>query len=151
MRGTYTEDGKARDGRVTVLQGLDIVRDLPCDLWRRIRSEEVTQLLLLFIRVRRVAGVGRVSSLTALGSQLFTRVRCCSHLDRARLALEPVRNKDLVLLVIITVRKDICALDSLVEVAEDVVDDENGLGSILGTSNVCDEASVSKCVQRNCV
>lgn len=52
------------------------------------------------------------------------------HLDRARLALEPVRHIDLVLLVVIAVGENIGALDGLVKVSEDVVDNDNSLGCI---------------------
>lgn len=59
-----------------------------------------------------------------------------SPLNRARLAPKPVRNIDLVLLVSITEGEDISTLDSLVKVAKDVVDDDNGLGSIDGAGDI---------------
>lgn len=57
-------------------------------------------------------------------------------LNRARVALKPVRHKHLVLLVLVTVGQDVGALDRLIKVAKDVVDDEDSLGSIRRTSNI---------------
>ena len=56
-------------------------------------------------------------------------------LNRARLALEPVGDEDTVLLGVAG-GQDVGALDGLVEVAEDVVDQNDALGGILGTSDV---------------
>jgi hypothetical protein len=50
-------------------------------------------------------------------------------LNGARLAVEPVRHKDLVLLVVAR-SEDIGALNRLVEIAKNVVDDDNPLGGI---------------------
>ena len=50
-------------------------------------------------------------------------------LNGARLPFEPVRDEHLVLLGIAR-REDIGALDGLVEVAKDVVDDNNSLGGV---------------------
>lgn len=52
-----------------------------------------------------------------------------SPLNRGRIALEPVRDKDFVLLVLAG-RKDVGALDCLLEVTEDVVDDDDSLGGV---------------------
>lgn len=61
--------------------------------------EETTQVLLLLVRLGRVP------------------------LDRAGLALKPIRNEDLVFVVLVRVCQDIRALQGLVEVSEDIVDD----------------------------
>jgi hypothetical protein len=63
-------------------------------------------------------------------------LRASLHLNGAGLALEPVRHVNLVLLVVVAVCQNISTLESLVEVAEDVVDDDNGLCSFLGASDV---------------
>ncbi len=63
-------------------------------------------------------------------------------LDGARLALEPVRDKDLVLLVVAG-GEDIGALDGLVKVAEDVVDDDNSFGGIGRAGDIYRESKAS--------
>lgn len=65
------------------------------------------------------------------------------HVNGQWFALEPVWHKDLVLLVVIAVREDVGALQRLVEVAEDVEDDHNGLGSVVRTSDIYTHQSVS--------
>jgi hypothetical protein len=52
---TYTQDGKLGNGRVLLLHGLDVVRNLASNLWRRVCAKEVVQLLLLVVVVRRIA------------------------------------------------------------------------------------------------
>lgn len=44
--------------------------------------------------------------------------------------MEQVWHEDLVLLVAVAIGKDVRALDGLVKVSEDIIDDDNGLGSI---------------------
>lgn len=56
--------------------------------------------------------------------------------NRARLAPEPVGHEHLILVVIIAIGQDIGSLDSLVKVAKDVVDDDDGLGSVGGASDI---------------
>jgi len=64
--------------------------------------------------------------------------RICKNipLNRAGLAEEPVRNEDLVLVVLIAGRENVGALDGLVKVAEDVIDDDNALGGIGRASGI---------------
>lgn len=58
------------------------------------------------------------------------------HLNGTGLALEPVGHVDFALLLRVAVGEDVDALDSLVKVAKDVEDDDNGLGGIRGTGDV---------------
>lgn len=44
--------------------------------------------------------------------------------------MEQVWHEDLVLLVLIAVGEDVCALDGLIKVSEDIIDDDNGLSRI---------------------
>lgn len=41
-------------------------------------------------------------------------------------------------MLVVGVRQNVGALKSLLKVAENVVDDDNGLGSVAGTSDVCE-------------
>jgi hypothetical protein len=58
-------------------------------------------------------------------------------LSWARVALEPVRYEHLVLVVRITSGQDIGALDSLIEITEDVINGDDALGGVSWTSNIC--------------
>ena len=60
-----------------------------------------------------------------------------SHLNGAGLAVEPVGHEDLVLVVVVAGGEDVGALDGLVEEAEDVEDDDDGLGGVLGAGDIC--------------
>lgn len=57
-------------------------------------------------------------------------------LNGARLALEPVRDKDLVLVVGVTKGEDVGTLHGLVKVSKDVVNDYNGLLGVKRTGDV---------------
>lgn len=59
------------------------------------------------------------------------------HLNGAGHAVEQVWHEDLVLLVLVAVGEDVCALDGLVKVSEDIIDDDNGLGSISWAGDIC--------------
>lgn len=63
--------------------------------------------------------------------------RIDSHLDGAGVPVEQVGHVDLVLLVLVAVGEDVGALDGLLKVAKDVVDDDNGLVGVGGTGDVC--------------
>jgi hypothetical protein len=58
------------------------------------------------------------------------------HLNGARLALEPVGHVNLVLLLLVAVGENVGTLESLVKVAKDVVDDDNGLCGVRGAGDV---------------
>ena len=73
---TYTEDTPRLDGRILCAQGLDELGKLLGDPGGRVLAEKGSQLLLL------VLGVGRIP------------------LNRGGLALEPVRDEDLVLFLV---------------------------------------------------
>lgn len=92
-------------------QGLDKGRELLGDTLGRVLAEEGAQVLLLLVVVGRVP------------------------LNGAGLALEPVGHEHLVFGVV-TGGQDVCALDGLVEVAEDVVDDDDALGGIIGAGDI---------------
>ena len=109
---TYTDETPRLDVGVLGVQGLDESRKLLGDTRRRVLAEEGTQVLLLLV------GVGRVP------------------LNGARLALEPVGHEYLVLGVVVAGGQNVGALDGLVEVAEDVVDDHNTLGGIIGAGDI---------------
>lgn len=57
------------------------------------------------------------------------------HFNGAWLSLEPVRHVDSVLLLV-AVGENVCALDGLVEVSEDIVDDDDGLSRVGGARHV---------------
>jgi hypothetical protein len=57
-------------------------------------------------------------------------------LSWAQIALEPVRHEHLVLVVLVAGGQDIGALDSLVEVTEDVKHGDDALGGVSRTSNI---------------
>lgn len=96
---------------------------------RRVLLEEGSQALLLLGGVRRIPGRywwrGQISRLVRGRYQWPPN----SPANGARLALEPVRNEDLVLLLMAG-GQDVGALHGLVEVAEDVVDDDDALGGV---------------------
>lgn len=56
--------------------------------------------------------------------------------DIGRLALEEVWHKDLVLVVLVRGRQDVCALDRLREVAEDIIDEEDSFVGIGRARNI---------------
>lgn len=58
-------------------------------------------------------------------------------LNWARVALEPVRHKHLVFVVLVAGGQDIGALDSLVEITEDVKHGDDALGGVGRPSNIC--------------
>lgn len=58
--------------------------------------------------------------------------------DIGRLSLKEIGHEDLVLAILVGVCKNIGTLDGLVEVAKDVVDDEDALLCILGTRCIYD-------------
>lgn len=108
---TYTNDTPGLNVGVLGAQGLDKGRELLGDAVGRVLVEESAQVLLLLVRVGRVP------------------------LNGARLALEPIGHEHLVLGVVAG-GQDVGALDGLVEVAEDVVDDNNALGGIVGAGDI---------------
>jgi hypothetical protein len=57
-------------------------------------------------------------------------------LDGHGAALKPIRDEDLVLVVVVTAGENIGPLDGLVKIAEDVVDDDDSLGRILGAGDI---------------
>lgn len=93
-------------------QGLDKARELLGNARRRVLAEEGTEVLLLLVCVGRVP------------------------LNGAGLALEPVGNEHLVLCVFVALGQDVSALDGLVEVAEDVVDDDDALRRLIGAGDI---------------
>jgi hypothetical protein len=59
------------------------------------------------------------------------------------MALEPVRHEHLVLVVRVAGGQDIGALESLVEVTEDVKHSDDALGGVSRASNICIDGLVS--------
>lgn len=57
-------------------------------------------------------------------------------LNGAGLALEPVGHEHLILLMFVAEGEDVGTLDGLVKVAKDVIDNDNGLGSVGGASDI---------------
>ena len=57
--------------------------------------------------------------------------------SRAWAAVEPVRHKDRVFLVVIASYQDVGALKSLIKVAEDVENSNNSFGSFLWAGHIC--------------
>lgn len=51
-------------------------------------------------------------------------------------AAVPIRNDNLVLVVVVACGKDVGALDCLVEIPENIVDDDDSLCGIVGASGV---------------
>lgn len=66
----------------------------------------------------------------------MTQARIDLLLNWAGLALEPVGHEYLILLMVVAEGKNVGTLDGLVKVAEDVIDDDNGLGSVGGASDI---------------
>lgn len=108
---------------------------MTCNLGRRVLAEKVSKLLLLVVIIRRVTGTGWVFSVI-LQSHSMRQNFALLHLNGAWAALEPVRNENLVLLVSVAKGKNIGALESLIEVAKDVVDHDNGLLGVYGASDI---------------
>jgi hypothetical protein len=97
----------------TLPQLLHNFRDPRYRLGRRsLVIKELTKLLLVFVRLRRVPR------------------------DVGRLALEEIRHEDLVRVVGVGVGEDVGALQRLVEEAEDIVDDEDALLCVFGAGGV---------------
>lgn len=113
------------------LDTIHIVGHIAGNLGRRELAKELAQSLLLLWGIRRVAGRGQVS-------RSFSECNCSGDLlfNRARLALEPVGHEHLVLVVVIAIGQDVGSLDGLVKVAKDVEDDDDGLGSVGGASDI---------------
>ena len=111
VKETYTEETPRLNVGVLSTKGLDKSRELLSNTGRGVLAKEGAQVLLLLVRVGRVP------------------------LDGARLALEPVGHEHLVL-GLVAGGQDVGALDSLVEVAEDVVDDHDALGGIIGAGDI---------------
>jgi DNA-binding transcriptional LysR family regulator len=76
-------------------------------------------------------GLGVACGAEELAKRTIHALRHPAHLGR--LSVKEIRHEDLVLA---RVRKQIGALNGLVEVAEDVVDDEDGLGGVRRTSDI---------------
>jgi hypothetical protein len=57
--------------------------------------------------------------------------------DISRVPFEPIRHKDLVLVVLVRGREDISSLEGLREVAKDIVDVKNGLRGVYWAGDVC--------------
>ena len=98
-----------------LLNLLHDLRDLLRRLWGRCRAlEEGSQLFALLLGIRWVPGM--------IG----------------RLAVEKIRNKDLVLMVLVVcMGEDVGPLQRLWAEAEDVIDDQDGRSSSRGASFVC--------------
>jgi hypothetical protein len=131
---TYADETELLDVFVVGLDGVDVVGDLASDLGRGERLEELAQLLLLLLVVRRVAVPN--SQKPPMGKHKALQN---SHLNGAGLSLEPIRDVDLVLLMGIAKGEDIRALKSLVKVAEDIEDDDDCLVGIGRASDVCEQ------------
>lgn len=102
------------DARVLFTNRLDHFQDLfGVFRGRSWPAEEFCNGFLLLLRVRRIVAV------------------------RKRLPVEKVGHEDLVLVGRVGVSEDVCALDGLRAVAEDVVDDEDGGGGGGGAGGVC--------------
>ena len=110
----YPEESPGLNGGVLRGDGVEVGGDLGGDAGGRVGAEELAELLLL------LGGVGR------------------ELLDRERLAAEPVRDEDAVLLraVLRAAAQDVGALQGLREVPEDVVDDDDALGRVAGAGSV---------------
>ena len=110
----YPEESPGLDGGVLSGDGVEVGGDLGGDAGGRVGAEELAELLLL------LGGVGR------------------ELLDRERLAAEPVRDEDAVLLraVLRAAAQDVGALQRLREIPEDVVDGDDALGRVAGAGRV---------------
>lgn len=64
--------------------------------------------------------------------------------NTGRVALEPIGNQNLVLVLIVAVSQDISTLESLFKIAKDVVDDDNSPRRIRRTSDVCFDSKKNK-------
>lgn len=113
VRGsTYTEDSKAVDLGRRRLDRIRIQRERVRNALGRVIAEKRRQVALLGVVGRRVP------------------------VNLGRVALEPVGHVDAVLVLVVAVGEEIGALDSLVEVAKDVVDDNDGVLGVLRARDV---------------
>lgn len=130
MGTTNANDGPGRNRGVLRLDCLGVGGDLSGNAGSRVLLEKCAEALLLLVGVRRVPcnlGLddGHHSHLN-IGVDLLGN----APLNGAGLALEKVRDEHLVLGVVVAGRQDVRTLDSLIEVAEDVVDNDNSLGRL---------------------
>lgn len=93
-------------------QGLDEGGELLGNAGRRVLAKEGAQVLLLLVVVGRVP------------------------LNGARLAFEPIGHEHLVLGVVVAGGQDVGTLNGLVEVAKDVVDDDDALGRLIRAGDI---------------
>lgn len=143
---TYPDNTKLGQRGVLVLDGLDVGWHFADNIRRREFAKESTELVLL---LRSVGGVPRVreegSVRSVLLSYRLSFSGCCSSargqtqnvpLNGSRASLEPIWNENLVFVLRVAVSQDVRTLKGLLKVAEDVVDDQNGLGGIRRTGDV---------------
>lgn len=114
VRYTHPEYSPLLDVRVFLLDGLDSGMGLGHEARRAVLAEEGADLLLLLLVVGREQADGQWR------------------------AVEGVGHEDGVLVVVVGRGQDVAALHGLVKEAEDVHDDEDGLGGLLGgPGHVC--------------
>jgi hypothetical protein len=95
--------------------------------------EEVAKSLSLLVVVWRVPFI-LISHNFKVKFQVEVEVN--SPRDISWIALEPVGHEDLVLVVLVRSRENISSLERLREVSEDVVDVEDGFGSICWAGDI---------------
>lgn len=142
VASTYADDGPRLDRGVFVLDTIHEAEDPVLAGRRRVLLEESTELLLLVLVIGRVpviAGSDWVRLVANRSPAIFVFAAGSKGglpLDWAGLAVEQIRHKHPILGVLVAGGQDVGALDGLVEVAEDVVDDDNALAGIRGAGYV---------------
>lgn len=109
---TYTEDSKAVNLGRSRLDSIGIQRQSISNALGRVVVKKGSQVALLGIVGRRVP------------------------VNLGRVALEPVGHVDAVLVLVVAVGEQVGALDGLVKVAKDVVDDNDGMLGVLRARDV---------------
>jgi hypothetical protein len=127
-----TDNGKGCDVLVLALDLVDDLGDTANGLgWCTGGLEELTQTLALLL----LSWLSIVqSSMRNVTSKTYSVRRVVADVDG--LALEKVGHKDLVLILLVAGCEDISTLDGLILEAKDVVDDQDSLLCIAGTSGV---------------
>lgn len=111
------------------MQSLDIFRQRSRNAVRVVVAEPFPEPFLLLLRIRRIPFAILLGQVYHSGDKHLP-------LSWDRVAFEPVRDEDFVLLMLIAGGQNISALKSLIEVSEDVEYRDETPGGVSWTSNI---------------